>query len=125
MNRLIAAFVILALALGTGLTGYFYISLSSRSMIEQLENDRLLTVESRIMSEERAENIQKEWEKREPFFVAILPHEELDDVEINIMSLTDYCSQGLTDEYIKALNECINRLEHICESEKPGFKNVF
>ena len=125
MNRLTAAFIILALAVGAGLAGYFYIERSALTMIEKLEADRKITVESGTMSDGRAESIRKEWEEREALFAAILPHDEIDEIEINIMNLTDYCSQGLTEEYIKALNGCINRLEHIRESEKPTFRNVF
>ena len=41
------------------------------------------------------------------------------------MNIPDYEEQELTDEYLESLNECINRLEHIKESEKVTFKNIF
>lgn len=125
MKRLIAAFILLAVALGVALAGHFYINISAKKMIEYVENDRKLTVANGVSSSERAEKIQNEWKKREILFVAILPHSELDEIEINIMCLTDYSSQNLTEEYIKSLNECINRLEHIRETENPDFKNIF
>lgn len=125
MKRLIAAFFLLAIALGVALAGHFYINKSAKQMIEYIEVDRKQTVASGSSSSDRAEKIQKEWKKREKFFVAILPHGELDEIEINIMHLTDFNSQNLTEEYIKSLNECINRLEHIRETESPDFKNIF
>ena len=56
---------------------------------------------------------------------AFLPHGELDGIEIGFMNIPDYEDQELTDEYLESLNECINRLEHIKESEKVTFKNIF
>ena len=125
MKRLVAAFFLFALALSIALAGHFYIRSSAKKMIEFFEKDRSLTVADGMSSHDRAEKIQNEWNKRETLFVAILPHSELDEIEINIMHLTDFNSQGLTEEYIKSLNECINRLEHIRETENIDFKNIF
>ena len=125
MNRLAAALILLFISVGIGLSGHFYIVRSAESLIEHIEQDRKLTVASGIPSAERAEKIQKEWKKRETLFVAILPHSELDEIEISIMNLTDFQKQEFSEEYIKALNECINRLEHIRETQNPDFKNIF
>ena len=125
MNRPAAALILLFVSIGIGLSGHFYINKSAENLIEYIEYDRNLTVESGTPSAERAEKIQNEWKKRETLFVAILPHSELDEIEISIMNLTDFQKQEFGEEYIKALNECINRLEHIRETQKPDFKNIF
>lgn len=125
MNRLIAAAVIFALSVGIALGGHFYIIHSANQMIDLLKSERAVTVDTQKISPDGAEKIQREWEKHESFLVGVLPHSELDTIEINIMNFSDFQNQELTEEYIKALNECINRLEHIIESEKPDFKNVF
>ena len=64
MNRLTAAFVILAVTLGLGFSGYFYIDRSALTMIEQLEADRTMTVEAGTADENRAKN------KRQPVTVS-------------------------------------------------------
>ena len=125
MNRLSAAIILLALTLGAGLWGYFSIVSSSEKMIELIEYDCRITTEEKISSSERAEKIQKEWDKKEKIFAVILPHSELDEIEINIKKLTDFNAQNLTEEYLKALNDCANRFEHIIESETPDLKNIF
>lgn len=125
MNRLSAAIILLALTLGAGLLGYFSIVDSSEKMIELIEYDCRITTEEKISSSERAEKIQKEWDKKEKIFAVILPHSELDEIEINIKKLTDFNTQNLTEEYLKALNDCANRFEHIIESETPDLKNIF
>lgn len=57
--------------------------------------------------------------------VSILPHDELEEIELGIMNLPDYENQNMPEEYIKTLNGCISRLEHILETEKPSLKNIF
>lgn len=94
-------------------------------MIKEIGADRKLTVESGASSPSRAQSIQKLWSRKEKLMVAILPHDELDEIEMNIKKLSYYNAQGLTEEYIKALDDCTSRFEHLFESEKPDFKNVF
>lgn len=94
-------------------------------MITEIEADRELTVENGESSPSRAQSIQKLWSRKEKLMVAILPHDELDEIEMNIKKLSYYNAQGLTEEYIKALDDCTSRFEHLFESEKPDFKNVF
>lgn len=125
MNRVIAAVVLLVLSLSISFTDYFLIKNTTRDLIDLMKEDRTLTVEQSQPSFERAEEIQKKWKEKENVLVAFLPHLELDVIEISIRNLTDFQKQGLNEEYVKALNECINRLEHISESEKPDFKTIF
>ncbi len=94
-------------------------------MIKEIENDRNITAVSGQTSPLRAEKIQKLWNEKQMFMVAVLPHDELEEIEMNIKKLPVYQRQGLTEEYIKALDDCISRFEHLSESEKPDFKNVF
>ena len=125
MSRLAAAIVLLLFAFGMAFFGFFSIEKSAEEMIEIIEADCELTQKETKSSAQRAENIQNEWKKKEKIFTIILPHSELDEIEINIKKLTDFHSQNLTEEYLKALNDCANRFEHIIESEKPDLKNVF
>ena len=69
--------------------------------------------------------LSDEWDRLETFMVSFLPHSELDDIEIGIRNIENYHEQGLTDEYLEEINNVINRLEHIKESEKPTLKNIF
>lgn len=125
MNRLAAAILLLAFSVGIGISGYLYISDSAGKLIEVMEEDRRLTSESGTSSAERAEKILRLWNEKETLLVAILPHSELDEIEMNIKKLDSCCQQGFTEEYIKTLDDCISRLEHISESERPDFKNIF
>lgn len=125
MNRIITAILLLVFTFSFGAWSYFSIINGSREMIEVIENDCKITIESQKSSAKRVEEIQSEWKEKESLFSAILPHSELDEIEIKIKELSDFHSQCLTEEYIKALNECANRFEHIIESEKLDLKNIF
>lgn len=74
---------------------------------------------------DRAEKISKEWENHEELLVAMLPHDELEEIEIDIMKLTACAEQNVPDEYLEALNDCINRLNHIRDTEEFAWRNIF
>ena len=125
MNRNVAAIFLLVLSVGMGIAGTFMIKNATEEIIEAMESDVLLTVQTEQASEQRAEEIQELWKSKENILVTLLPHSELDEIEMKIKSLSDFQSQGLIEEYIKALDDCINRLEHINESEMTDLKNIF
>lgn len=125
MKRIIAALAILLIVFGSSTCIYLKIV----SKVDELTD---LAGEIRDSVNERGETDGKEtemltevWENAENFMVSFLPHSELDDIEIGIMNIKNYHEQGLTDEYLEELNNCINRLRHIKESEKPTVKNIF
>lgn len=125
MKRLRVAIALLVVILATGIWGHFLIENACKEMAEIVKYDCAITVQERKTSEKRAEQLQEEWSKKEKIFAVILPHSELDEIEISLKKLTDFHSQNMTEEYIKALNECSNRFEHIAESERLTFQNIF
>ena len=125
MKRLGVAIALLVVILATGIWGHFLIENACMEMAELVKNDCAITVQEQKASEKRAKKLQEEWSKKEKVFAVILPHSELDEIEINLKKLTDFQSQNMTEEYIKALNECSNRFEHIAESERLTFQNIF
>lgn len=125
MKRIIAAVVILIIAVGSSIGVYFGIISRVDSLLETACQTRDKVVESGETNREETDRLKKEWEDSEIFMAAFLPHSELDEIEIGIRNIENYHTQKLTDEYLEELNGCINRLEHIKESEKPVFKNIF
>lgn len=125
MRRIIAAVVILLVVLGSSLGIYFRII----SNVDGLTKTACEIRESVNKNEKtdfwETKRLSDEWDRSEMFMVSFLPHSELDDIEIGIKNIENYHEQGLTDEYLEELNNVINRLEHIKESEKPTIKNIF
>lgn len=125
MKRLIAGIIILLIAVGSAVT----INLKICKNIDHL-TEIAVSVRENVEKSEETDTRQTKlltdgWTQMESFMAAFLPHSELDDIEIGIKNIENYHKQGLTDEYLEELNGCINRLEHIKESEKPVFKNIF
>ena len=125
MKRIIGAIVILAVIFGSS------IGINCK-LNDNIEKMTAVAAEGRDYAEkygktdpELTEKIVGTWDGMNVFMAAFLPHGELDDIEIGFMNIPDYEEQELTDEYLESLNECINRLEHIKESEKVTFKNIF
>lgn len=125
MKRIIAALVILLVVFGTSVGVYF-------KTVSEVDNLTETACEIRTAVTARGNTdfwetrrLSAAWDKCETFMVSVLPHSELDDIEIGIKNIENYREQGLTDEYLEELNGVINRLEHIKKTEKPTIKNIF
>ena len=115
----------LIVTLTFSISNYFIINKRIDNIISIMEDDRKITIQTGKPDNSRTSKITEAWESNETYLVSMLTHHELADFEISIMCLPDYIKQGLTEEYIKTLNECINRLYHIKETEKADTKNIF
>lgn len=125
MKRLIAGVIILLIAVGSSVGINIGINKNIDSFIASADSVRENTVKNGKTDLRQTNELIEKWESMESFMAAFLPHGELDDIEIGIKNIKNYHEQASTDEYLEELNACINRLEHIKESEKPTFKNIF
>ncbi|HAY73725.1 MAG TPA: hypothetical protein DCY31_07815 [Ruminococcaceae bacterium] len=125
MKRIIAALAILIIAFGSSVWIYLKIISTVDELTEIAEEIRNTVNERGKTNYIETKRFSDAWDKAENFMVSFLPHSELDDIEIGIKNIANYHGQGLTDEYLEELNNVINRLEHIKESEKPTVKNIF
>jgi hypothetical protein len=125
MKKLIGAFIILAVIFGSAITINQVMNNNIDEITEVTVQGRNYVEQNGNTNPEITKEIVRLWEAKETFMAAFLPHGELDDIEIGFKNLTNYENQKLTDEYLEEINECINRLEHIKESEKVIIKNIF
>lgn len=125
MNRLAAAVIILALSITASIGCYLAAVNGAKEVLAVLEEERDAIVSNANFVSGGSKRIDSEWKKKETLMVSILPHDELEEIELGIMNLPDYENQNMPEEYIKTLNGCISRLEHILETEKPSLKNIF
>lgn len=125
MKRIISAIVIFAVVFGSSIGINCKINSNIEKMTAVAEEGRDYVKKYGKTDPRLTEKIIVEWDDMSSFMAAFLPHGELDGIEIGFMNISDYENQNLTDEYLESLNECINRLRHIKESEKVTFKNVF
>ncbi len=125
MKRIIAALAILIIVFGSSAGIYLKIISTVDELTDIAEEIRNTVNEREKTNYIETKRFSDAWDKAENFMVSFLPHSELDDIEIGIKNIANYHEQGLTDEYLEELNNVINRLEHIKESEKPTVKNIF
>ncbi|MBP3441466.1 MAG: DUF4363 family protein [Clostridia bacterium] len=125
MKRFTVASFILLFTVVFSVVSYFLICTKIDKITELMISDRDITVSTGEADRKRTDSIVSEWEKNEVLLVSLLTHHELEDIEIGVRCLHDYMQQGLTEEYIKTLNECINKLRHVKETELPDTKNIF
>ena len=125
MKRIIGAIVILAVIFGTSIGIKHKLNDNIEKMTAVAAEGRDYAKKYGRIDPRLTEKIVGTWDGMSIFMAAFLPHGELDGIEIGFMNIPDYEDQELTDEYLESLNECINRLEHIKESEKVTFKNIF
>lgn len=125
MKRIIAALAILIIVFGSATSVYLKI-ISSVDRLTCISCEIRDSVTQKKKTDFwQTERLVSEWDKVEAFMGAFLNHSELDEIEIGIKNISDYHGQGLTDEYLEELNNVINRLEHLKESEKPVLRNIF
>lgn len=93
-------------------------------MVSVLEIHLEQTLENKTPSANGTQNVIEEWKKHETYMASMLSHHEVEDLEIDMMLLKKYAEQNLTEEYVKALNNCINKLRHIKETEAPVTGNI-
>lgn len=125
MKRLVIAVVLLAAVIAFSVSTYFTVNSRLDTIITLMETDREMTIRAGKPDSRRTAEITKTWDKNETYLISMLTHHALEDFEIGVMCLPDYMNQGLTEEYIKTLNECINHLYHVIETEKADTKNIF
>lgn len=125
MKRLVIAVCIFVFTIAFAVAGWFSVCSRIDSVVLLLKNDREITTTEGKINRARTNAIFEEWQKNEGFLVLLLTHYELEEIEIGIRCLRDYGNQGITEEYLKTLNECINQLEHVKATEIPDLRNIF
>ncbi len=125
MRKIIAALAILVIVFGSAVSVYLKL-ISSVDRLTRISCEIRDSVTQKKETDFReTKRLEDEWDRTEAFMGAFLNHSELDDIKIGIKNISDYHGQGLTDEYLEELNNVINRLEHLKESEKPTLRNIF
>lgn len=95
------------------------------SVMQLLEEDQKHLLVDTTPDISRTRAIVHEWEKHEMYMAAMLLHHEIEDLEIGMMLLENYAIENQYEEYLETVNECINKLRHVKETQKPDAGNIF
>ena len=126
MRTILTIVIIVILLLGGSLASYRYIETTTQAIGAQFE-----TVEQSISTQkwEGAQNklniAQQDWEKAKPWWTVILEHQEIDNIDISMKRLEKYIETqdiSLSLGEMSVLKLIVN---HIQDTEKFTFGNIF
>ncbi len=65
------------------------------------------------------------WTNNQGYLGAVLRHDEMDEVMVELAKLKSYASIDETDDFLSSCEGVLAQLEHIREMEWPSLKNIF
>lgn len=71
------------------------------------------------------EKLEKAWKKSHVVFSMLIQHHDLDDLETDIMNLSNFLKEKDFKEYLRTCEAGIIELDHIYNSEIPSVGNIF
>ena len=126
MGRLITIGIILTAILGLSLGGLNY----ARGLREEFEAETLrgqaaCRQKDAAALEKTAAELQSLWEKREGFLSFYVHHDDLDRLEMGLVSLSAHIENESFENAFSALEQLRFQASHIYQRELPGWNNLF
>ncbi|MGI6686363.1 MAG: DUF4363 family protein [Bacillota bacterium] len=109
--------------------GFFIISSLSHSAVDISENltqvSHAINEEDWPKAKEQFSQVKEKWNQHKQWWAMIIDHHEIDNIEISLTRTDEYLSHqdlSLTAGELAVLK---HYLEHIPETEKVSWKNIF
>lgn len=126
MKRLIIAvtFILLAVLLAVG--GYFVLKNTGETLCTLLsEVETAAEAKDTETAKEKIKAVSDYWDKRHGFVQALVDHSETDELELQLRLLKKSAESEDSAEWIEICREAVSRCEHMTNSEKLLFGNLF
>ena len=126
MGRLITIGIILTAILGLSLGGLNYArGLRDEFEAETLRGQAACRQKDAAALEKTAAELQSLWEKREGFLSFYVHHDDLDRLEMGLVSLSAHLENESFENAFSALEQLRFQASHIYQRELPGWNNLF
>lgn len=126
MGRLITIGIILTAILGLSLGGLNYArGLRDEFEAETLRGQAACRQKDAAALEKTAAELQALWEKREGFLSFYVHHDDLDRLEMGLVSLSAHIENESFENAFSALEQLRFQASHIYQRELPGWNNLF
>ena len=126
MKRIVIAIVSILTAFAISFTGFFLVDNACDKLEEKLLEICKTAQEQNI---EKAIKLSEDtvslWEDIHDTIETFIRHEETDNLEELIKSLSVYANQGNMDRLEQQADLAIDELNHLIRNEKPLFSNIF
>lgn len=123
MKRLIAAAVLAVVLLTLYLTSYFYITDTCEKTRELLK-ECATAYDSKNNAGEKAEALNKFWNKKEPILSIFSSHSKIDDVEEALYCLKIYSKTDETEIFYEYHGTVEILIHQLLEDTKPGVHSI-
>ncbi|MCC8022537.1 MAG: DUF4363 family protein [Clostridiales bacterium] len=126
MNRLWIAIGLLAIVAGACIWGQVTVNNFSNDLIPLLQTlDEQAKDEDYTQAETTVQTVIETWSAYYPSLSAIKNHEELYELTVTINMLERYVEDQNAQALRDACYDCIIRIEHIKDGERPSWGNIF
>lgn len=126
MKRLWIAAVFLSIVTGLCIWSQIVVSTKTQELTSMVSSARFAVENGSFsLALERAEKLGDHWREDDVLFSVLMQHNELDDLNIRINMLPSYAMAGEKQAYLDCCDEIAAYLEHIRESERADFGNIF
>ena len=126
MGRLITIGIILTAILGLSLGGLNYArGLRDEFEAETLRGQAACRQKDAAALEKTAAELQSLWEKREGFLSFYVHHDDMDRLEMGLVSLSAHIENESFENAFSALEQLRFQASHIYQRELPGWNNLF
>ncbi len=126
MKRFIIALVLLAVAVSVSI-GAQVIFFKKTDVLINSMNNLLTTVDTgnRKDIKENLDAVMKDYKKSEKILHVLLIHSSMDEIEININSLSEFLSVGDMESFRQSCTEALRQLENLQSASKLTVENIF
>ena len=130
MKEILISIVVVILIISIGAIVQNYLENSSDTLVKELESLKQGLKEERYMAnteqmQKQIEKVIEEWKNIEKTWSMIVVHQELDNIEIALLSVKSTMENNQIGEALKDLDKSIFLVGHIKEKEAFKIKNIF
>ncbi|NLB36689.1 MAG: DUF4363 family protein [Clostridiales bacterium] len=125
MKRLYVAAVLLIFSVSISFICYFVLKNHVDNLTTNLNQALEISVNGNGSLPEKTKEIEEIWEDTSEIMHMLIIHTDLSELEVNLLSLTEYSKQKSNNLYNEACIRSIHNLEHIKESLIPDWGNIF
>ena len=126
MKRVTTAIVFILIAIALCLTGYA-VSLNKLNSINQTLGKAAYVskIEDKEGTIDAAKEVEDEWSKSSVILFTLLIHTDMDEIDAKINMLSFFAQKENFEEFEKICNESIVISNHLIDSQKASFENIF
>ncbi len=124
MARFYAAIALLIFTVGISFTCFFILKSKADNLTENLEEALALSEEGSDKLVEETAKIEEIWDGTSRIMHMLIIHTDLIDLEVNLLSLSEYAAEDDWDNYSEACIVSIHHIEHIKKSLIPDWGNI-